>query len=54
MGVITVYCPICKMIARVEVTVTYVGKEKITKFRCLKCGRTIKTDNEKRDDLICK
>lgn len=54
MGVITAYCPICKIIARIEVIVSYVGDEKITKYRCLKCGRTVKTDNEKRDDLICK
>lgn len=47
MAVVIAYCPLCRKVARVEVTVRIIGKERVTKSRCINCGRTIQSDNEK-------
>ena len=50
MGMISVYCPFCKIVNNVEVSTRYLHREKITNFRCLKCGKTIKIDKEAKEN----
>ena len=49
MVMITAFCPLCHIITNIEVSTRYLPKEKLTNFRCLKCGKTIKTDREAKE-----